>query len=72
MRSLGNCNGTLGVHHRVPLADGGTNQLDNLLTLCRIHHEQVESGFFLTNAPHPSPGFRETETKNTSGGGSVG
>jgi hypothetical protein len=34
------CGGThrLQVHHRVPLADGGTNTLDNLELRCRTHH----------------------------------
>lgn len=28
----------LDVHHRVPVSQGGTNQLDNLVTLCKTHH----------------------------------
>lgn len=41
-RQQGGCSGALAVHHRVPLEQGGTNALDNLLTLCRAHHEQAE------------------------------
>jgi hypothetical protein len=72
MRHLGNCHGTLGVHHLVPLADGGTNSLDNLVTLCRVHHEQVERGLFLPAAPHSSPDSCEGDTRNTQGWPSVG
>lgn len=28
------------VDHRIPLADGGTDDLDNLQTLCLAHHGQ--------------------------------
>jgi 5-methylcytosine-specific restriction protein A len=28
------------VDHRIPLADGGTDSLDNLQTLCLAHHGQ--------------------------------
>jgi 5-methylcytosine-specific restriction endonuclease McrA len=31
----------LDVHHIVPAADGGTDDLDNLKTLCRSHHIAV-------------------------------
>ena len=31
----------LDVHHIVPLADGGSDLLDNLKTLCRSHHIAV-------------------------------
>ena len=26
------------IHHRIPLADGGTDNLENLITLCSAHH----------------------------------
>ena len=28
----------LDVHHRIPVSEGGTNTLDNLITLCKNHH----------------------------------
>jgi hypothetical protein len=34
----GTCNGPLQIHHIRPLSRGGTNDLLNLLTLCRYHH----------------------------------
>lgn len=34
----GFCNGPLQIHHIVPLSKGGTNELDNLITLCHYHH----------------------------------
>ena len=36
--SDGYCDGPLQIHHLVPLTKGGTNDLDNLLTLCFFHH----------------------------------
>jgi len=30
----------LEVHHRIPRAEGGTHDLDNLITLCRRHHAE--------------------------------
>jgi 5-methylcytosine-specific restriction endonuclease McrA len=32
------CNGPLQIHHKIPLLKGGTNNADNLLTLCLHHH----------------------------------
>jgi 5-methylcytosine-specific restriction endonuclease McrA len=49
-RNQGGCNGALAVHHIVPLEQGGTNQLDNLVTVCRAHHEQVEKPVLLDGA----------------------
>ena len=34
----GYCDGVLQVHHKVPLSKGGTNELTNLITLCKYHH----------------------------------
>ncbi len=34
----GCCKGPLQVHHIVPLSKGGTNDHDNLVTLCFFHH----------------------------------
>ena len=34
----GYCNGSLQVHHIVPLSKGGTNKVTNLITLCKHHH----------------------------------
>lgn len=31
----------LHVHHRIPRAQGGSNDASNLVTLCRFHHGQV-------------------------------
>ena len=41
----GDCHGRLEVHHIVPLEHGGSNDLSNLVTLCRAHHEQAEALF---------------------------
>lgn len=56
------CNGILSVHH---LERGGTDDLDNLVTLCRRHHEQAERGGFFDNGvpTHPPP-FRETHSRD--------
>jgi 5-methylcytosine-specific restriction enzyme A len=32
----------LSVHHVIAIRDGGTNQVSNLVTLCRTHHEFME------------------------------
>lgn len=32
------CDGPLQIHHKIPLLKGGTNNADNLLTLCLYHH----------------------------------
>ncbi len=34
----GRCQGPLQVHHKRPLSKGGTNELSNLITVCRFHH----------------------------------
>ncbi|GAX59901.1 endonuclease [Candidatus Scalindua japonica] len=34
----GYCNGSLQAHHIIPLSNGGTNTLTNLITLCKYHH----------------------------------
>ncbi|MCD8290839.1 MAG: HNH endonuclease [Prevotella sp.] len=31
------------VHHKIPLKDGGTNEAENLQSLCRKHHAQVHA-----------------------------
>lgn len=36
--SDGYCKGVLQVHHITPLSKGGTNQSNNLITLCFYHH----------------------------------
>jgi hypothetical protein len=33
----------LHIHHIIPLSEGGTNELDNLITLCHICHRKVDS-----------------------------
>lgn len=44
-----NCRETrhIEVHHKVPLSKGGTNTLDNLITLCSSHHAMLH-GFMKT------------------------
>jgi hypothetical protein len=34
------CVDPLQIHHVVPLTKGGTNKMDNLITLCLFHHSQ--------------------------------
>ena len=33
----------LDVHHKVPVADGGTDHIDNLVTLCRDCHKMIHN-----------------------------
>jgi 5-methylcytosine-specific restriction endonuclease McrA len=33
----------LHVHHIIPISEGGTNDLDNLITLCHICHRKIDS-----------------------------
>ena len=42
-RHNGSCYGRLEVHHIRPLEQGGTNELTNLVTLCRAHHGEAEA-----------------------------
>ncbi len=39
------CNQTrwLEIHHKIPVAQGGTNELSNLITLCSAHHSHLHS-----------------------------
>lgn len=34
----------LGVHHKTPKSAGGLDNLDNLVTLCDDHHDEVHNG----------------------------
>lgn len=38
----GRCFGPLHVHHIVPVVEGGTNDLDNLASVCAVHHPAWE------------------------------
>lgn len=64
----GECHATLDVHHIVPVAEGGSHDLDNLITACHAHHPMLERlRRFLLREParrrcphyHPYPGGRE-------------
>lgn len=68
-RATGTCNGNLSVHHILPLEQGGTNELANLVTLCRRHHEEAEAGFFRGD-PHTRQ-IADRERKSE-GGPSIG
>jgi 5-methylcytosine-specific restriction endonuclease McrA len=35
---------SLELHHIMPLAMGGSNDIDNLMVLCHEHHEQIHNG----------------------------
>jgi len=35
------CRGRLHVHHRLPRSRGGPDTLNNLVTLCLVHHDHV-------------------------------
>ena len=37
------CNPTLHVHHIIPVRDGGTDNPDNLVTVCAAHHGALEA-----------------------------
>lgn len=39
----GECSTVLDVHHILPRIEGGTDDLDNLLTLCHRHHPMLEA-----------------------------
>lgn len=39
----GECSAVLDVHHIVPRSEGGTDEDDNLLTLCHRHHPTLEA-----------------------------
>lgn len=40
------------VHHRVPLAEGGTNAAENLCSLCASHHTTVHNRMRQRLTPH--------------------
>ena len=58
------------VHHRRPLAQGGTNDLANLMPVCREHHEALHRAPVFSGGPASEPaggaalgraGFPESE-----------
>jgi hypothetical protein len=36
-------------HHIIPLRDGGTNDLENLICVCRRCHQQIHNGVYIIN-----------------------
>jgi 5-methylcytosine-specific restriction endonuclease McrA len=62
------CGGTerLQVHHRIPLAEGGTNQLSNLELRCKTHHQHVRTPVFDGAAGHPQPNRLEEKVSRKS------
>lgn len=44
LSGLGACSGGLDVHHIVSRGAGGDDVMENLVLLCRGHHQQVHSG----------------------------
>src|SRR5262245_37797030 len=53
LRERGDCEGALAVHHLLALAEGDDNPLSNLVTVCRRHHEQLETRFFRSESALP-------------------
>lgn len=42
--AIPNCPGDdLELHHKLPLALGGTNDIDNLMVLCHDHHVEIHN-----------------------------
>jgi len=39
----GECSAVLDVHHILPRSEGGTDEPENLLTLCHSHHPMLEA-----------------------------
>lgn len=35
----------LTAHHRIPIWDGGTHALSNLITLCNLHNQQADAAY---------------------------
>lgn len=42
-QNCGNKNKRLDVHHRIPFLDGGSNDINNLISLCRSCHRKEEA-----------------------------
>lgn len=43
------------IHHRLPVSQGGKNTLENLITLCSIHHDWIHRGEGLDAIPRVRP-----------------
>ena len=39
--SICGCNEEIDVHHKIPIKDGGTNEIENLIAVCRTCHEEL-------------------------------
>lgn len=45
------------IHHIIPRIQGGTHDLDNLLTICRAHHEDIHPHMKKELAAGPTQSF---------------
>lgn len=50
----------LELHHLEHHRDGGTNTVENLVTLCNVHHDQVHAGRLTVNPPPTEPARDQT------------
>ena len=65
----GSCN-NVNVHHKIPLSKGGTNNIKNLIPLCRDCHEKIHGFKFGNEKKAPMENYGEQippKKKNTTG-----